>query len=51
MKQKTQESKAQVNEIENRLTGLVKMLKNVPASDAKNNRDRNSIVEIIEHIL
>ena len=51
MRQKTQENKAQVNEIENRLTGLVKMLKNVPASDAKSNRNRNDMVEIIEHIL
>ena len=48
-----EENKARVNEIENRLTTLIKMLKSNPTSNAKTikNKNRNNILEIVELIL
>ena len=53
----TEKNKARVNEIENRLTGLIEMLRSNPTSDAKKKkkkkkiRNRNNILEIVERIL
>ena len=46
-----QENKARVNEIENRLTGLIEMLKSNPTSHTKKIKNRNHILEIVERIL
>ena len=52
----TEKNKARVNEIENRLTGLIEMLRSNPTSDEKKKkkkkiRKRNNILEIVERIL
>ena len=53
----TEKNKARVNEIENRLTGLIEMLRSNPTSDEKKKkkkkkiRNRNNILEIVERIL
>ena len=53
----TEKNKARVNEIENRLTGLIEMLRSNPTSDEKKKkkkkkiRHRNNILEIVERIL
>ena len=53
----TEKNKARVNEIENRLTGLIEMLRSNPTSDEKKKkkkkkiRNRNHILEIVERIL
>ena len=46
-----QENKARVNEIENRLTGLIEMFKSNPTSHIKKIKNRNHILEIVERIL
>ena len=46
-----EQKKAQVNEIEHRLTGLTEILKSNPTSDAKKIRNRNNILEIVQRIL
>ena len=52
----TEKNKARVNEIENRLTGLIEMLRSNPTSDEKKkkkkkNRNRKNKLEIVERIL
>ena len=53
----TEKNKARVNEIENRLTGLIEMLRSNPTCDEKKKkkkkkiRNRNNILEIVERIL
>ena len=47
----SEENKAQVNIIENRLANFIEVLKSSPTSDAKKIKNKNSIVEIVEHIL
>ena len=47
----SEENKAQVNIIENRLANLIEVLKSSPTSDVKKIKNKNNIVEIVEHIL
>ena len=47
----SEENKAQVNIIENRLANLIEVLKSSPTSDVKEIKNKNNIVEIVEHIL
>ena len=45
-----EENKAQVNTIENRLTNLMKILESRSTSDMNKIKNRNQILEIVEHI-
>ena len=47
----SEENKAQVKIIENRLANLIEVLKSSPTSDVKKIKNKNNIVEIVEHIL
>ena len=47
----SEESKTQVNIIENRLANLIEVLKSSPTSDVKKIKNKNNIVEIVERIL
>ena len=47
----SEENKAQVNIIENRLANLLEVLKSSSTSDVKEIKNKNNIVEIVEHIL
>ena len=52
MKQQIQKkNRARVNEIENRMTGLIEMLKINPTSNPKEIKNRNNMLEIVERIL
>ena len=52
MRQKnSEENKAQVNIIENRLINLTEILKCSPTSDAKKIKNRNNMLEIFELML
>ena len=44
-------NRAEVNTIENRLTNLTETLKSSPTSDAKEIKNRNSMLEFVELIL
>ena len=44
-------NRAEVNTIENRLTNLIETLKSSPTSDAKEIKNRNSMLEFVELIL
>ena len=44
-------NRAEVNTIENRLTDLTETLKSSPTSDAKEIKNRNSMLEFVELIL
>ena len=44
-------NRAEVNKIENRLTNLIETLKSSPTSDAKEIKNRNSMLEFVELIL
>ena len=48
---KTGKNRAEVNTIENRLTNLTETLKSSPTSDAKEIKNRNSMLEFVELIL
>ena len=47
----SEESKAQVNAIKDRLANLMEAFKSSPTSNAKRIRNRNHMLEIVEHIL
>ena len=48
----SEENKAQVNIIENRLANLIEVLKSSPTSNVKKKiKNRNNLLEIVEHIL
>ena len=47
----SEENKVLVNIIENRLNNLIKEIKNNPTSDTKKIKNRNNMLEIVEHIL
>ena len=47
----SEESKAQVNIIENRLANLIEVLKSSPTSNVKKIKNRNNLLEIDERIL
>ena len=46
-----EENKTKVNIIENKLTNLIKLLKNSPTNDAKKIKNKNNMLEIVELIL
>ena len=50
-KKKPGKNRAEVNTIENRLTNLTETLKSSPTSDAKEIKNRNSMLEFVELIL
>ena len=47
----SEENKAQVNAIKDKLANLMEAVKNNPTSDKKKIRSRNNMLEIVEHIL
>ena len=47
----SEENKAQVNIIENRLANLIEVLKSSPTSNVKKIKNRNNLLEIDERIL
>ena len=47
----SEENRLQVNTIENKLTNLIEEIKSSPTSDAKNIKDRNNMLEIVELVL
>ena len=52
MRQQIQKkNRARVNEIENRMSGLIEMLKINPTSNPKEIKNRNNMLEIVECIL
>ena len=50
-KKNSQENRAQVNTIENRLTNLIETLKSSPTSDSEKIKNRNNTLDIVELIL
>ena len=47
----SEKNRARVNEIENRKTGLIEMLKSNPTSNPKEIKNRNNMLEIVKRIL